>query len=147
MIKAEMQAQFDCLKKIAEAGGAAEGAHRSAAATASHSFEVTVYGDVLTNDGLAPIDFTTAQKFMANVPKYISNANDGTGRPIKYTLTPLTLLSSCHILEIKANIILKQLDDTYLGRFVELFEDLGDSQQMLHSYSNRIWEHSSSVPP
>jgi hypothetical protein len=114
---------------------------------AEHAFDVTVYGDVLSNDGLVPTDFESAQVFISNVHKYVSAANDGKGKPIIYTLMPLSFLSIFRILEIKANIVVHQLSIECLEKFVQLFDAMRDAQQNLHDYHARCQKYISAIPP
>ncbi|KAH0565816.1 hypothetical protein GP486_000785 [Trichoglossum hirsutum] len=147
-IAGELDAQFGHLKIIGLGRSGAVGLSKEALERkAEHSFEVTVYGDVLANDGLVPADFESAQKFIGNVHKYIEAANDGKGKPITYTLMPLSLLKMFRILEIKGDITLRRLSTECLEKFVQLFDDLRDTQQNLHDYSVRIRSHPSAIPP
>jgi hypothetical protein len=77
-IEGNMDAQFGMLKLIGTNGkGTLEKDDKKQGV--DHSFEVTVYGDVLANDGLVPTDFETAQNFIGNVHNYVKAANEGKG--------------------------------------------------------------------
>lgn len=114
--------------------------------SATDTFEVTVYGDVLANDGLVPTDFTAAQKFVRNVHHYIAAANGGKGKPLTYTLMPLKVLSMINLLEIKADIKIQELSVECLEKFLQLFDDLRGAEQSLHDYLKRISEFKFCVP-
>ncbi|RYP83149.1 hypothetical protein DL769_001455 [Monosporascus sp. CRB-8-3] len=115
--------------------------------TADRLFEVTVHGDVLANDGLTPTDFESARTFIRNLPKYIECTNDGKGKPISYTLMPLSFLGMINLLEIKADVAVHQLSVDCLEKFVKLFDDFRGAQQRLYDYHSRIQIHSTTVPP
>lgn len=145
----ELEAQFGLLRGVglAESDGPANIGKDGGHTHAGSSFEVTVFGDVLATDGLMPSDFATSQRFIRNVPKYISEANGGKGQPLTYTLMPLSLFNMFRILEIKANTIIHQLGADCLQRYVQLFDDMQESLQNLHDYRERLRSHSASVPP
>jgi ribosome biogenesis GTPase A len=147
-IAGELEAQLGLLKIIGLGNKGALGLSKeSSEKKAEYSFEVTVCGDVLANDGLVPTDFESTQKFISNVPKYIATANSGKGKPITYTLMPLSTLKMFHILEIKSDVIIRQIRTNCLEEFVQLFDDLRDAQQNLHDYNTQIRSHPSAIPP
>ncbi|OIW25493.1 hypothetical protein CONLIGDRAFT_718320 [Coniochaeta ligniaria NRRL 30616] len=119
----------------------------SAGVSTDGSFEVTVHGDVLANDGLMPTDFETAQTFIRNLPKYIECANDGKGKPISYALMPLSLLSMFNLVDIKAEVVVHQLSVDCLEKFVKLFDDFRAAQERLYDYQARIQSHAAAIPP
>ncbi|KAF3914916.1 hypothetical protein ABW20_dc0107937 [Dactylellina cionopaga] len=125
-IAGELDAQLTCLKSISLGIGGGIGVEKDAEGeTSSHSFEVTVFADVLADDGLA---------------------NGGKGKPITYTLMPLALLQMFRIIEIKADIALHQLSVECLEKFVLLFDDFLEVQQKLKDYYDRLLKHERCVP-
>jgi len=146
-IAGELEAQLSLLKGIGlTMQGASDLSKEDSEQNSGTSFEITIFGDVLSNDGLVPTDFETAQKFISNVHKYIADANQGKGMPITYTLMPLSVLKTFGILEIKSDIIFRQLRVECLEKFVQLFDGLCDSQQTLHDYYARIRNHPAAIP-
>jgi hypothetical protein len=144
----EMAAQFGLLASIGpEKKGAAGISEEDSEDKAECSFEISVYSDVLANDGLVVNNFESARKFISNMDKYITTANDGKGMPITYTLTPLSLLKAFRILEIKSDIIVHQISNEYHESFLQLFDDFQDAQQNLHDYYIRIRNYPSAIPP
>ncbi|KAI0592753.1 hypothetical protein F4775DRAFT_83035 [Biscogniauxia sp. FL1348] len=144
----ELEAQFGILKMIGLDTNGAVDVHKDAGhEDSAGSFEVTVFGDVLANDGMLPTNFADAQQFIRNVPKYVSEANGGKGQPLTYTLMPLSFLAMFRLLEIKANITLHQLGADCLQRYVQLFEDVDQALQSLREYVARLRRHPCSVPP
>ena len=147
-IAGKLEAEFGILRLIGLGKkGALDGSKEGGVASAEHSFEVTVYGDVLANDGLVPTDFDGAQRFISNVHKYIADANQGKGKPTTYTLMPLSLLRMFRILEIKCDIALRQLSLECLDKFVQLFDELREAQQNIHDYHARLCNYPAAIPP
>ena len=146
-ISGELQASLGILKMLGVRATANGGLDKEAVdVTGDRSFEVTVHGDVLANDGLTPTDFDGAQAFIRNLPKYVECSNDGKGKPISYALLPLHILSVFNLLEIKADIVIHQLSIDCLEKFVKLFDDFRLAQQTLNDYHARIIGHSATVP-
>ncbi|KAI1635356.1 hypothetical protein F4809DRAFT_614425 [Biscogniauxia mediterranea] len=144
----ELETQFGILKMIGLNTNGDIDVHKDAGHEISAgSFEVTVFGDVLANDGMLPTNFADAQQFIRNVPKYVSEANGGKGQPLTYTLIPLSFLALFRLLEIKANITLHQLGADCLQRYVQLFEEVDESLQSLREYVAKLRNHPCSIPP
>ncbi|KAI5925160.1 hypothetical protein F4810DRAFT_91550 [Camillea tinctor] len=144
----DLDAQFGILKMIGlNTHGSVKVADDAGHEDSAGAFEVTVFGDVLANDGMLPTNFAAAQQFIKNVPKYIAEANGGKGQPLTYTLMPLSFLAMFRLLEIKANITLHQLGADCLQRYVQLFEDVDASIQSLREYLARLQQHPCSIPP
>lgn len=146
-IAGNLDAQFGVLKMIGlRTKGEAQLSKASDEQAVDHTFEVTVYGDVLANDGLVPTDFNSARSFVCNVHRYITAANGGKGKPLAYTLMPLNLLSMINMLELKADIKIRELSVECLEKFVQLFDELREAEQNLYDYYNRVREFSFCVP-
>ncbi|KAI1496342.1 hypothetical protein F5X99DRAFT_75594 [Biscogniauxia marginata] len=144
----ELESQFNILKMVGlRTNGSADVLKDAGHEHSESSFEVTVFGDVLASDGTMPTDFAEAQKFIRNVPKYVSEANDGKGQPLTYTLMPLSFLAMLRLLDIKANITLHQLGADCLQKYVQLFDDIQEALQRLREYQVRLRSHPISVPP
>ena len=144
-IEGQFTAQFDKLSLIKTAG-AGELENGSQEQDFAGSFEVTVYGDVLADDGLVPTDFQGAFQFLSNVPKYVAAANNGKGKPITYTLLPLSMLQFFCNIQITAEIVLTQLSVECLESFVQLFDELRNVQQTLHEYHSYVRTHHFCLP-
>ncbi|KAF3920073.1 hypothetical protein AA313_de0200452 [Arthrobotrys entomopaga] len=107
---------------------------------------IKVYGDILVDDNLVPTDLESAQRFIGNIHRYISTANDGKGVPLTYTLMPLSFLSIVPIIEMKTNIILHELSHECLEKFAQLFEEICETQKTLKGYIERLKNHQECVP-
>lgn len=144
-ITGALEAELGALRVIG-LGGDTELKKAGGEKNAATSFEVTIYGDVLADDGMVPTDFNSAQRFLSNAHRYIAAANNGKGKPLTYTLLPIQLLSIFRILEIKIDIVLHELSVECMEKFVHLFEDLCEAQQSLCDYRRRILQHKHCVP-
>jgi GTPase SAR1 family protein len=144
-VEGQFTAAFDKLK-IIKLGGTAELENESVDEEFTSSVEVTVYGDVLANDGLCPIDLHSAFRFLRNVPTYVAAANNGKGKPLMYTLLPLPLLKMFYNIEITAEITLTQLSAECLEEFVQLFDECRNAQETLNGYCSYVKTHRFCVP-
>jgi predicted GTPase len=146
-ITGALEAELGALRMIGLGGGGDTELNKAGGEkNAATSFEVTIYGDVLADDGLVPTDFNSAQRFLSNVHRYIAAANNGKGKPLTYTLLPIQLLSVFRVLEIKIDIVLHELSVECMENFVHLFEDLREAQQSLFDYRRRVLQHKHCVP-
>ncbi len=144
----ELQSHLGLLRLVgtnAEAGGELD--KDVVDLSADQALEVTVHGDVLANDGLVPTDFASARAYIRNLPKYIECANDGKGKPISYALMPLPLLGMFKLLEIEADVAVRQLSVDCLEKFVKLLDDHRSACQRLSDYRSRLLSHSGTVRP
>lgn len=112
----------------------------------SISFNVTVNGDVLANDGLLPTDFKKARQFIINMPQYIKSANGGKGKQLSYTLCPVEVVADLWNIEMKTEIVCRELDQDLLDDFVSLFDRLCKLKQQLCDYCSNIETHRMCVP-
>ena len=142
----QLEAELSKFKSVG-AGGHAGFEVGKEGHTFQSSFEVTVHGDVLADDGLIPTDFESAYQFLSNVPKYIAKASDGKGKPIQYTLMPLEIVSCLCQIQIKAQVALTQLSFECLEKFLQLFDDIRMAQQELTDYHDRVQNHRYCLPP
>lgn len=92
-MEGHFQADFRKMKSAIQVTGRADLKMDSKESGGTKSFRVTVYGDVLADDGLIPTDFESAYKFIGNVSKYVKTANSGKGKPLVYELLPLGVLA------------------------------------------------------
>jgi hypothetical protein len=129
-IEGQFQAELNAFKSFVEVAGGANLGLDAQQRTEGMSFEVSVYDDVLANDGLLPTDLPSAYKFISNISKYIASANGGRGKPLAYTLLPLSMLA--YLLQLE--------------KFVQLFDGLKNAQQKLNDHYLDIWKHKFCVP-
>ncbi|KAF7552515.1 hypothetical protein G7Z17_g4243 [Cylindrodendrum hubeiense] len=125
-IASEMEAQFSCLKSVdvnreAKSDITCDSHGRST----DQSVKIAIYSDVIADDGEPP-DSTSAETFMRNMPKYIASTNDGKGKPLIYTLMPLSMLAMLRIIDIKADITLHPLDASEIVHRAQYADALKD---------------------
>jgi GTPase SAR1 family protein len=145
-VEGMFQHEFSQFKSVIKTSGDANIGHESTSVDKDMSFEVSVHGDVLANDGLLPTDFPSAYKFISNMPKYLAAANGGKGKPLAYKLLPIDILASSMNVNIKADVtFLKQTIDG-LERFVQFFDSLKEAQEQLTDYFGEINRHKFCVP-
>jgi predicted GTPase len=126
--------------------GQGQASFSEAAQSADKSLEITVFGDVLANDGVVPTDLTSANHFLQNVQKYISSANGGKGKPITYKLMPLSLLAKILNHETSIPLAIERSETESSGKFVQLFDDLAFVRQELGDYRTFLQQHRDYVP-
>lgn len=84
---------------------------------------------------------------MRNLARYIASANEGRGKPMVYTLVPLSIPQYMGILQITADVVLRQLSIECHETFVQLFDMRRENQRKLHDYHLRCQQHCSAIPP
>ena len=103
-----------------------------------NSFEVTIYGDIAANDGFVPTDLCSAAQFISNVPKYIDSANDGKGKPLMYTLLPLSTLTSLLKVQIARHVTIRELSSECA---VQAFDEINRVRQELNDHRTLLQDH------
>ncbi|KAJ6255890.1 hypothetical protein Dda_9349 [Drechslerella dactyloides] len=109
------------------------------------TLDFSAYCDTLVPDTL-PTDSDGIQKFIKDIPRYTSQANEGKGVPQLYTLMPLSVLGIFRILEIKVDTVLHELNLECLEKFTRLFEDISEARRSLNSYLQRLKRHNACIP-
>lgn len=110
------------------------------------SVEVTVFGDVLADDGLIPTDLTSAFRFLSNVPMYIKSANGGKGKPLTYKLMPISLLSSVISRKISVPVAISDVESGCFESFVRIFDEITATRQELNDYHSLLRQNRDYVP-
>ncbi|KAL4989590.1 hypothetical protein BDW68DRAFT_175730 [Aspergillus falconensis] len=106
-----------------------------------NSFEVSVEGDVVATDGLVPTNLASAEIFIGNVKKYIDATNGGKGKPISYSLLPLSDLARLLKVQIANQITLRELSSNCAEQFVQTFDEIASVRQELKDYEALLWAH------
>jgi GTPase SAR1 family protein len=144
-VKGRLKIQLSFLEKAKPSGGGEVGTideHQSF----DGSFEVTVFGDVLADDGLVPTDLAGAFRFLSNVPKYVANANGGKGKPLTYTLLPIPLLAKVLKREIARSVTIQQLSAECSEKFVQVFDSIATTWQDLNDYRALLQDNRGYIP-
>lgn len=127
--------------------GQGQGSFSDTNQSTDESLEITVFGDVLANDGVVLTDLNSANHFLKNVQNYITSANDGKGKPLTYKLMPLSLLVSVLNRATSIPLTIERLETESFGKFVQVFDDLTSIRQELNDYRAFLQQHRDYVPP
>jgi len=144
-VKGRLEIQLSFLGKAKLSGGGEAGTideHQSF----DGSFEVTIFGDVLANDGLVPTDLAGAFRFLSNVPKYVASANGGKGEPLTYTLLPIPLLAIVLKRGIARPVTIQQISVECSEKFVQVFDSIATAWQDLNDYRALLQENRDYIP-
>ncbi|KAM0258385.1 hypothetical protein ACHAQJ_003860 [Trichoderma viride] len=96
--------------------------------------ELTLYSDILEKEGLVMQDISEVCSFIRIVPDYIRRENGGKGRPIAYTMTPITTISYLLRLSPVFQYRLNPIGNDDLAAFIQLFDYLEASAVNLQRY-------------
>ena len=80
--------------------------------------------DIVTTDEELPSTLQEAIEFVKKLPKLVREANNGKGKPLSYTLLPISSIVAYFNYEKKIDLVLKQLKEESILRFVHLFEEI-----------------------
>jgi GTPase SAR1 family protein len=144
-VKAHMKSELSIFKTKFK-GGLLAGVTNTSNDTFDNSFSVDFFGDVNTTDALLPMDLSTAAQFLRNIPKYISSANGSKGKPLVYTLLPISELSSMFQLEGIRDITMKNINSAIHEKFVQLFDEIASIRQELNDYQSFLLHHQHYIP-
>lgn len=111
------------------------------------NFEIRIFGDVLPTNQELPTTCEAALNLMKQMPTLVGNSNEGKGKPLTYHLYPLELLKGYLKFSIKANSMIRSLEEDSLLRIVQLFEQTSEIQQQLYDFCQDAQEHRYCVPP
>jgi GTPase SAR1 family protein len=139
-----LEAQLNLLGAKLSASGVADKSNEST--DFDSSFEVTIFGDVNASDGLLPSDLASAAQFLSNVPKYVASVNYGKGKPLTYTLLPISSLSTLLKLPISRELAIKQPSFECSEKFVQLFDDISSARRALNDYRSLLQDHREYIP-
>ena len=97
-------------------------------------YEYTIYSDALGNQGLAMSDLSAACTFIGLVPDHLREEYQSRGRPISYTLLPLSMLQYFvpTASEINSNVV--PISAAHLTKFINVFDDFVSSEEKLRCY-------------
>jgi len=66
------------------------------------------------------------------MPRLVQTTNDGKGKPLQYTLVPLSILEKYLNISQMADRLVKQLDEQAIVRFVQIFDEISIIKQQLN---------------
>lgn len=103
---------------------------RSGDTEKSSSYKFRIFGDILP-DGDIPTSIEAAVDLMKMIPRMISGSSDGKGKPISYTLLPISTLTKYLQLDIAGANLVRQISSSTLVRVVQFFEAVEAAEQLL----------------
>ena len=104
-------------------------------------FNFRMYGDVLPSNENLPTTFEEALHLIKKMPSYVENSNQGRGKPLTYSLIPLSILLDYLKLPLKVDRMIKYLEEDALLRIVQLFESLSTTQQEINDFYQDATTH------
>ena len=99
--------------------------------------------DVVTTDEEFPSTFQEVIEFVKKLPKLVREANNGKSKPLSYTLLPISSILAYFNYEKKIDLVLKQLKEESILRFVHLFEEISLVRQELYDLYQDVQLNSS----
>jgi GTPase SAR1 family protein len=103
--------------------------------------EVTMYSDMMENEGIIFSKFREAYGFLDLVPKYINNSNADKGIPTSYTLVPIKMFVMFLGLGMKENISYEPPSSECMKQFIQLFDEFRTSKLTLGDYESFALMH------
>jgi GTPase SAR1 family protein len=88
--------------------------------------------DIVTTDEDLPSTLQQSIEFVKKLPRLIKEANNGKGKPLYYTLFPVSSVMKYFDFERQIDVTLKRLREESILRFVHLFEEISSVRQELH---------------
>ncbi|XP_054152601.1 cytolytic toxin-alpha-like [Oppia nitens] len=102
-----------------------------------YNFEV--YGDILPDR--VPENIVDALLFMNMTPTLLRNGNQGKGKQVSFTLTPVNVLRELWEREIKVSAFVHEIEESIVNKCVQLFDDMNAIQQQLNDYFTDFTNH------
>ncbi|KAH8650654.1 hypothetical protein BGZ60DRAFT_509014 [Tricladium varicosporioides] len=138
-VSASINAQISLLGARFTPGGDVDGTKDNQGF--DNSIEVAIFGDVNANDGCVPTNLSGALHFLRGVPKYIASANGGKGKPLTYTLLPISELSTLLKYQISRDLTIKHLSLDCSEKFVAIFDEIATVRRALNDYRSMLLDH------
>ncbi|KAH8669776.1 hypothetical protein BGZ60DRAFT_538625 [Tricladium varicosporioides] len=102
--------------------------------TEGMALDITAYSDILDSEGIIMHDFEEASQFLDLMSLHIKDENGGKGKPITYTLLPISMLSMFLPVEVNFDLTAEPPSTECLKRFVNIFDEFKFSAQKLNDY-------------
>lgn len=102
--------------------------------------------DIVTTDDELPSSLQQAIEFVKQLPKLVKQSNNGKGKPLSYTLLPLSSIIKYFQFEKKLDLFLKQLREESIIRFVQLFEEISLARQQLYDLHQDVQSYLFCLP-
>jgi hypothetical protein len=108
--------------------------------------EIIVFSDVLTGEGVIMRDFQEAYEFLDLIPVHIKDENGGKGKPIAYTLLPISMLAVFLPIGIIGDVPSVPPSAECLTKFVQLLDEFSSFRQRLNDYQAYVMKHKIYMP-
>lgn len=102
------------------------------------NFQFHIYGDILPDKVNLPTHEAEALNLMKQLPTLVASSNDGKGRPLTFTMIPLTILEDYLNLDKKLSVEVINMKEVNLIRIVKMFEEVTKVQQKLHDFLDDV---------
>ncbi|XP_055330654.1 verrucotoxin subunit beta-like [Paramacrobiotus metropolitanus] len=120
--------------------GAGLGVSKEITNSENRNVSIKFYGDILP-DGDLPQTIEDAQQLMKKVKSLVASVNSGRGKPIIYTMLPLSLIRHYFKLKATADVELHRLDDDIIQKHVHVFDEIAYSRQILNDLHRDLVEN------
>ncbi|KAK3399956.1 hypothetical protein B0T20DRAFT_373090 [Sordaria brevicollis] len=107
---------------------------------------LSVLDNGLSSDSRPPVA-PSSTAFIHDLRSRLYSTNDAKGKPILYTLMPVSLLSMLRLIDIQHQPIIHQPNVDYLTYFIQFLDDWADAQQKFNSYVARCKDCPTAIPP
>lgn len=111
-----------------------------------HDSTLSVLDNGLTGDS-RPLAAPSSTAFIYDLRSRLYATNDAKGKPIQYTLMPVSLLSMLRLIDIQHQPVIHQPNVDYLTYFIQFLDDWADAQQKFNNYVARCNECPTAIPP
>ena len=98
--------------------------------------------DVVTDEEF-PSTLSQTIEFVKKLPKLVGQSNNGKGKPLSYILLPISSVIKYFNYEKQIDLVLKQLKEASILRFVHLFEEISLVRQELYDFYQYVQLNSS----
>lgn len=131
------------INKITESiSGKGEAHYENKEKEDTRSFSFRSNCDIVTTDEELPTALDQVIHFVKKLPKLVEKSNNGKGKPLSYTLLPISSVIKYFNPEKQVDIVLKQLREEAILRFVHLFDEISLLRQELYDFYEDIKRHS-----
>jgi hypothetical protein len=108
----------------------------------TENFTFRCHCDVVTDEEL-PTTLPQVVDFVKKLPKLVGKENNGKGKPLTYTLLPISSVIAYFDYEKKVDFVLKQLKEDSVLRFVHLFQEISLVRQQIYDFHQDVQLNSS----
>lgn len=144
--KSQFRAEVETFKAAIENSRPVNHGTPNGQTRAGMSLDITAYSNILANEGVIMYNFQEALEFLDLMPSHIRADNGGKGRPVSYTLLPVSMLSLFLPIEVNVDITSTLPSVECLKGFVHLFDEFRASQQDLNDYQSYVSKHKLYMP-